>query len=314
MSSIPSTLSSSSSDFLPISQQSRSETKRSASSNQESHDQFTRQRTIEPTADELGCNPVLGALIDNDLGKLWLAINQGANVTMEGDYCPLHQAARFNDADFVKMLLNKGAQEDINKKDDGEKTPLEHAFKLNTPDVAKLLLLHGANPAGLPEAVQQKNVPFFEEALASAVEALDCLAVAEAMKKELGVQTLSKENSDALKVSSRQNLDMAKNIINADIPGIDLTPFIKHCDRLLAKTNYEIAEKLALKNEAQAKYGLHRPRLIFRLGLPLDQVLLDEYKSAAFKLKAQSAFDDAVRASIVSPPVAQAKRFPYIHT
>lgn len=83
---------------------------------------------------------------DGQLNVAQLLIENGANVNAKAKrdgITPLHQAASNRHLDFVKVLIQNGAQ--VDPTDNEEKTPLHLACEKNYTEIAKFLIENGAN-------------------------------------------------------------------------------------------------------------------------------------------------------------------------
>ena len=90
--------------------------------------------------DAFGVAPIHGAARTNQLEVIKILLENKAEVnhpTTTGKETPLHYAARFNNPDVVKFLLEKGAVKDA--KDASGNTPLDAAKKENADKVIPLL-------------------------------------------------------------------------------------------------------------------------------------------------------------------------------
>jgi len=81
---------------------------------------------------------------ENNLRKVALALNLGANVDAKGwnDQTPLHWAVRGVNIALAKLLIDSGAN--VNAKDKNGDTPLHRAIGRNIA-IAKLLIASGAD-------------------------------------------------------------------------------------------------------------------------------------------------------------------------
>jgi ankyrin repeat protein len=90
--------------------------------------------------DAFGVAPLHGAARTNQLEVIKILLENKADVnlpTTTGKETPLHYAARYNNADVVKLLLDKGANK--NALDASGVSPLEAAKKENADNVIPLL-------------------------------------------------------------------------------------------------------------------------------------------------------------------------------
>ena len=80
-------------------------------------------------------------IYENDLRKVALALNLGADVNAKGEWgqSPLHYAAYRNNVTLAKLLISVGA--DVNAEDNFSRSPLDFT---HSEEMQALLKKHGA--------------------------------------------------------------------------------------------------------------------------------------------------------------------------
>jgi len=90
-------------------------------------------------------NPKLLAYYDYDIEEFRRALREGDNPDIANAYgdTPLHNCAKFNDTDYLKVLIEFGA--DVNYQNELKRTPLHIAVIHNNYESFVILMEYGAD-------------------------------------------------------------------------------------------------------------------------------------------------------------------------
>lgn len=99
----------------------------------------------DPAAAARATNDLFNAVLDGNITKVKLALENGANVNFAKKYkgiTPLHLAAQNGDAEMVQLLI--AWQADVNAKDDEGRSVLNWALVHKHEHIAEMLMAAGA--------------------------------------------------------------------------------------------------------------------------------------------------------------------------